>query len=65
MFYERVYTNLSRIKDIPFGDSLQFYYVGLKGFELLYKRYGYFDVEENMFHITKNHKIKVWCQKDI
>jgi hypothetical protein len=42
VFYERVYTNLSRIKDIPFQDSLQFYYIGLKGFELLYRKFGYF-----------------------
>lgn len=45
IFYERVFTNLSRIKDIPFDDTLQFYYAALKGFEQLYKRYGYFPIE--------------------
>ena len=65
IFYERVFTNLARIKDIPFADSLQFYYVAFKGFELLYKKFGYFQVEEEMFHITKNNKVKIWCHKDI
>ena len=46
VFYERVFTNLSRIKDIPFNDSFQFYYVGLKGFQILYEKYGFFNVKE-------------------
>ena len=65
VFYERIFTNLSRIKDIPFYDSLHFYYVGLKGFELLYKRFGYFELSENMFFISETNKLKVWCHKDI
>lgn len=32
VFYERVFTNLGRIKDVPFGDGLMFYYAGFKGF---------------------------------
>ena len=54
-------TNLSKINDIPFNDSLHIYSVALKGFEILYKKYGYFDVFEDMFHICENGKVKVWC----
>ena len=41
-YYERAVTNLSKVNDIPFSDSLHCYQVALKGFELLYKSYGYF-----------------------
>lgn len=65
IFYERVFTNLSRIQDMPFGDALQFYFVALKAFDLLHKRFGFFPIEEEMFHITKSKKAKIWCHKDI
>lgn len=65
IFYERVFTNLARIKDIPFRDSLQLYYVGLKGFEILYNTHGFFHVTEEMFHLTERRKVKVWLDKDI
>jgi len=42
VYYERAVTNLSKVNDIPFKDSLNCYLVALKGFELLYKSYGYF-----------------------
>lgn len=41
-FYERAVTNLSKVNDLPFSDSLHCYLVALKGFEILYKSYGYF-----------------------
>jgi len=31
----------------------------------LYKKFGYFEVEEYMFHITKSNKVKIWPHKDI
>ena len=65
VFYERIYTNLSRIKDIPFNDTLHFYYVALKGFELLYKKFGYFHITEAMFYISDHHKLKIWGHEDI
>lgn len=42
VFYQRVFTNLSKIKDIPFQDVLHFYAVAFKGFQILYRRFGYF-----------------------
>jgi hypothetical protein len=65
VFFERVFTNLSRIKDISFEDSLQFYYVALKGFDQLFRMFGYFEVEESMLHITTSNRVKVWCSRDI
>jgi len=56
---------LEKINYLTFGDSLQFYFVALKGFDLLFKKFGYFEVEKNMFHITKSKKAKIWCHKDI
>lgn len=32
---------------------------------MLYRKFGYFEVEESMFHITKSKKAKVWLSKDI
>jgi hypothetical protein len=39
--------------------------VALKGFHLLFTMFGYFEVEETMFHITNDNKVKVWCSWDI
>jgi hypothetical protein len=65
IYYERAVTNLSRVNDIPFADSLHCLGVALKGFELLFKSYGYFEVYEDMFHICQRGKLKVWCNKHI
>lgn len=35
---------LSIINDIPFYDSLHIYAVAFKGFEILFHKFGYFDV---------------------
>jgi hypothetical protein len=58
-------TNLSKVNDIPFNDSLHCYLVALKGFELLFKSYGYFEVFESMFHICQKGKLKIWCNQNI
>lgn len=42
VFYQRIFTNLSKIKDIPINDTLHFYAVAFKGFQILYRRFGYF-----------------------
>lgn len=42
VFYQRMFTNLSKIKDIPFSDVLHFYAVAFKGFQILFRRFGYF-----------------------
>jgi hypothetical protein len=42
IYYERVVTNLSKINEISFKDSLHCLAVALKGFEILYKNFGYF-----------------------
>lgn len=39
--------------------------MALKGFALLFRKFGYLEVQENMFHITKSKKAKVWLSKDI
>lgn len=52
LFFENALTTLSKINDIPFEDSLHMYQVALKGFHILYKTFGYFDVFEDMFHIN-------------
>ena len=44
LYMESSLTTLSKINDIPFEDSLHMYQVAFKGFELLYKHFGYFDV---------------------
>ena len=65
VYYERAVTNLSKVNDIPFSDSLHCYMVALKGFELLYKSYGYFEIFESMFHICQKGKLKIWCNQNI
>jgi hypothetical protein len=65
VFYERVITNLSRIKDLCFDDVLLFYYVGLSGFQELFRKFGFFEVTEDMLHVTEESKVKVWCDRDI
>ena len=37
------------------------YSVAFRGFDILYKRYGYFDIFEDMFYICENGKVKIWC----
>ena len=65
IFLENHVTTLSKINDIPFEDSLYMYQVAFKGFEILYKKFGYFDIFEDMFHICENGKLKVWCNSSI
>lgn len=65
VFFERVITNLSKVNDIPFQDSLHCLVVALKGFEILYQHFGYFEVFENMFHIVQGGRLKVWCNQHI
>lgn len=53
------------INDIPFFDSLHLFAVAVKGFEILYRKFGYFDVFEDMFHIFESGKLKVWCNSQV
>lgn len=65
MFYEIPITNLSKINDIPFYDSLHLYAVAFKGFQILFSKFGYFDVFEDMFHVCETGKVKVWCNSTV
>lgn len=65
IYLDSAIANLSLINDIPFIDSLHIYSVALKGYEILYRKFGYFDVFEDMFHICENGKLKVWCNSEL
>ena len=65
IYFEQPIANLSQIKDIPFKDSLHMYTVSFHGFDLLYKKYGYFDIFEDMFHFNEHGQMKVWCNSSV
>lgn len=65
IYFESSIATLSLINDIPFADSLHLYSVALKGFGILYSKFGYFDVFEDMFHICENGRAKVWCNSQL
>lgn len=65
IYLDSAITTLSVINDIPFYDSLHIYAVALKGFQILFDKFGYFDVFEDMFHICDSGKVKVWCSSEL
>lgn len=65
IYVESAVTTLLMINDIPFLDSLHLYSIAFKGFEILFSKFGYFDIFEDMFHICENGKVKVWCNSQI
>lgn len=41
------------------------YSVAFIGFHLLYKKYGYFDVFEDMFYFNDLGQMKIWCNSQV
>jgi hypothetical protein len=53
MLAERMHLRLNQINDVPYPDVLHMYWNALHGYHELYKKTGYFPINENMIGINK------------
>jgi hypothetical protein len=44
IYLDSTITTLAMINDIPFHDSLHIFAIAIKGFEILFRKFGYFDI---------------------
>jgi hypothetical protein len=65
MFAERMHLRLSQINDVPYPDVLHLYSNILHGYHELFRKIGYFPINETMIGISREGKVKVWLHSDL
>ena len=68
-YYSKVYIEyvplkMSGIRSISFADYLYILAAALYGFDLLFERYGFFEIDEDLIGITYEGLIKVWINSN-
>lgn len=65
LYVERVYERIGAYKRLLEEDAVCALQTALEGFHEIYKRFGYVDVEESMFCITAQNKLRIWLSEDL
>lgn len=61
---ERISKRLSDLNEIPYPDVLHLYSQAFRGFELMLRQVGPFNVTEDMIGVNKSGVVKVWISSD-
>lgn len=65
VFFERVPLRLYEIQDISLEEGLYIIYAASQGFEKLYEKFGFFDIESEMVCFSKDGLVRVWANKNL
>lgn len=65
LYIEYIPVRLSDVSDIPYPDALHLIESCLRGFAVLYKKGGYFKIEEDLVGFNSSGKTKVWINSQL
>lgn len=65
VFFERMPLRLYEIQDISLEEGLYILYAASQGFEKLYEKYGFFEIESEMVCFSKEGLVRVWANKNL
>lgn len=63
VYIEQITVNLEQVMAVHFNHMIKILYFALKGFKILFEKFGYFDIETSMIGVNDIGQLKVWMNK--